>query len=831
MIFTAVGMKGQTTKNNLPYSVQGVLLDSLTNEGEPYSTIRIAFKNNPKKPVKLDVTGLNGKFTEHLAQAGSYIISFTSVGKSTVVKQFTLSESNKTVDLGKIFISESSEMLKGVEVVAAKPLVKSNIDKIEYDMKEDPEAQTNNVLEMLRKVPLVTVDGEDNIQVNGSSNFKVYVNNKPNSMMSKNPKDILKNMPASSIKKIEVITDPGAKYDAEGLSGILNIVTDDGTKMEGYTVTLNGGASNRGVNSGAYGTVQLGKFTITGNYSFNHQIGEKSYVKQTREMFDDDINKYLVNNYISKNNGNFQYGSMEGSYEIDSLNLITFSGGLWGYNFKGSTPGTTTMRNVNNEIIYSFDGDVSNKNSQTNLDLGFDYQHSFKSNKDKLLTFSYRLSSNPGDNDNYTYYNNIQNYPFTLNDIHYKTKESTNEHTFQLDYTTPIAKIHTISTGGKYILRLNSSDSNNFYDYGEGFVLDSEQSSKYDQRYDILAGYGEYKLALKSFSFKTGVRYEHSFMNVKYHENRSKDFDANFDNIIPSANLGLKITDTQNIKLAYNMRISRPSIYYLNPFVNRFDPSNISYGNPNLDPEKAHNVTLTYGNFTPKLSLNLSLSYSFVNNSIEQYSFISQEIGTDGKEHNIQNTTYGNIGSQKQLGLSAYINWSLTKTTRFNANLRGSYIDYNSKEPLNISNSGWQGNFWGGLQQTLPLAVKLNINAGGFTKRISLQGETNSMFFYGMNISRSFLKEDRLTISANVQNPFNHYITFKQNKIVDSDKLGHYANYNSYRNPIRRFGFNISYRFGKLQTSVKKAQRSIVNDDLKAGESTSGSSSTGGGGN
>lgn len=147
----------------------------------------MAFKNNIQKPVKLDVTGLKGQFSESLAAPGTYVISFSTVGKATVARQFTLSDTHKTVDLGTIVISESSEMLKGVELVAAKPLVKSDIDKIEYNIKEDPESQTNTMLEMLRKVPLVTVDGEDKIQVNGSSKFAVHVNNKPNSMLTKNP--------------------------------------------------------------------------------------------------------------------------------------------------------------------------------------------------------------------------------------------------------------------------------------------------------------------------------------------------------------------------------------------------------------------------------------------------------------------------------------------------------------------------------------------------------------------------------------------------------------------------------------------------------------------
>ena len=139
--------------------------------------------------------------------------------------------------------------LQGVEIVKQKALVKSDIDKITYNIEDDPDSKSNSTLEMLRKVPMVTVDGEDKIQVNGSSSFKIYVNSKPNQMMSNNPSEVLKSMPASSIKRIEVITNPGPKYDAEGVGGILNIITHS-KSIEGYTATFNANAGNQGLGGG-----------------------------------------------------------------------------------------------------------------------------------------------------------------------------------------------------------------------------------------------------------------------------------------------------------------------------------------------------------------------------------------------------------------------------------------------------------------------------------------------------------------------------------------------------------------------------------------------------
>ena len=316
------------------------------------------FETTFQREATSDLTGERG---ERLAVPGTYLIHFTSVGKSPVQKEFSISANRRNVDLGKILIAEATEMLKGVEVVAQKPLVKAEIDKVTYSIEDDPDSKTNTTLEMLRKVPLVTVDGEDKIQVNGSSKFKVHVNGKPNNMMSNNPTEVLRSMPANSIKSIEVITEPGAKYDAEGVAGILNIITV-GAGMEGYTVTLNGGASNMRVYGGGYGTVQSGKFTVTGNYSYNYQGSQKGFEDSYREDFTSQENKFLESHRRSKSYGNFQFGSLEGSYEIDTLNLISFSMNLMTGNFTNKRIGNTQMTNHAGNPVYGY-GSLGNNES------------------------------------------------------------------------------------------------------------------------------------------------------------------------------------------------------------------------------------------------------------------------------------------------------------------------------------------------------------------------------------------------------------------------------------------------------------------------------------
>ncbi|MBR5542154.1 MAG: TonB-dependent receptor [Bacteroides sp.] len=809
LLVAGIPMSIHAQNSQSSYSVKGILVDSLTNEGEPYATIRIALTENLQKPIRLAVTTDNGKFNEKLKQPGNYVISFSSVGKNTVQRNFTLTENAPNADLGTILISESSEMLKGVEVVAQKPLVKAEIDKVTYSIEDDPDAQTNSTLEMLRKVPLVTVDGEDKIQVNGSSNFKVHVNGKPNSMMSNNPKEVLKSLPANSVKYIEVITDPGAKYDAEGIGGILNIITITGSSMQGYTVSLNAGANNRGYNVGAYGTVQVGKFTVTGNYSYNHSNTPASTSCINREDFTSETYKYLSQKNSGKSKGDFNFGSMEGSYEIDSLNLITFSMQMYGGSYDNRNTGQTQMQNSLKEHVYSYNTFMRNSNMWSSIGANIDYQHSFKK-KGEYLTFSYRYNGSPDNSEANTEYEDIRDYPYDLHNQRYNNDARTDEHTFQLDYTNPISNMHDIDFGAKYILRNNKSESKYFKKYNGNYQVDENLTDNFKQTQDILAAYGDYKLKWKKIAAKVGVRYEHTFMNVEYEKIPDKNFNAGFDDIVPSMILSYQLGPAKTLRANYNMRISRPGIWYLNPFKNTSNPTNISYGNPDLETEKSHSLSLGFSSFSAKFNVNANLGYSFVNNGIQNYSFMN---------NGVMESTYGNIGHTQRTTLSLWMNWNPGNKTRISINASGVYTDLECNENfLKQSNNGFFGNLFLNAQQTLPWNLRFSLYGGGTTPYIHLQGKGSSYMYYGFSLSRSFLKEKRLSVSINTSNLFHKYMTFKNETMSNT-----FHSWYESKDQQQSFGLNISWRFGELKAQVKKANRTINNDDLMSGGSGQGS--------
>ena len=522
------GLLAAQNTANTSFQVKGILLDSLTQEGEPYATIKIVKKEAPAKALKMLVTDMKGQFQEKVPGTGNFVMTITSVGRTPIVKDFSVKAGEKLVDVGTLYIVDASNELGQVEIVAQKPLVKADIDKIEYNVQDDPDAQSNSVLEMLRKVPLVTVDGEDNIQVNGSSSFKVYVNGKPNNMMSNNPTEVLKSMPANSIKHIEVITNPGPKYDAEGVGGILNIVTV-GSGLEGYTATFSANVSNRGAGGGAFGTIKSGKLTVSARYNYNYNDQPRNYSSGSQHVTPEAVTENSSNldyDGSNKGHGSFQSSSMEASYEIDTLRLVTMSFGLWGGGNKsnGSTDYIATFpENINAAPIYSYSAFNRSKSSWYSIDGGIDYQRLFKV-KDRMLTFSYKINTRPQTSDSYTEYE-IDNgynpdwadYLNRLKNQHNDGEQNTTEHTFQADYTTPIGKLHTLEAGAKYILRNNSSEDDRFDADDTGkYEYNKDQSSHYKHLNDIIAAYLGYGLKVKRLSGRLGLRYEHTIQDVKY---------------------------------------------------------------------------------------------------------------------------------------------------------------------------------------------------------------------------------------------------------------------------------------------------------------------------
>ena len=794
--------------------VKGCLLDSLTQVGEPFATIRV-YKGRPavnnqiaetEKPVAMSVTDMEGCFQQEVKGRGSYQMLFSSVGKANLIIDLNLSGQG-VIDLGSLLMQDDTQMLGVVEVVAQRPLVKMEVDKMTYNTEDDVDAASSTVLDMLRKVPMVTVDGQDNITVNGSSSFQVYVDGKPNVMLSSNPSAILKNMPASSVKNIEVITNPGVKYDAEGVGGVLNLVmqksgSGSGSQAvaDGWNATLRGTYSSRGVMGGGYVSMQKGKFSMSLNANAMKTKIKDMETDVNREQEESDgSSNYLNSNSQGTTDALVLMGNLSMGYEIDTLNILSATVGWMGLSNESDMANSTSLWGGSYGSGFGYTGQTLSDADTYSVNGSIDYQHIFRRNPGRILTLSYLFTTSPKNSESYSLFDDESSL-LDLTDRFTDAESNTVEHTFQLDYTTPLATNHNLSVGAKYIARNNHSDSDYYLDDDGQYTYSTDGSLNYKHNNNILAGYAEYDGKWGRWGLKGGVRYEHTWQKVKYAAGQGENFSLDYGNLVPSANLSYQISQSQNIGMTYNMRISRPGITYLNPYVDQSDPTSLSYGNTDLECEKAHNISLVYNYFSSRWIVNLTLRQSITDNAIESYSFY---------EGTVMNTTYGNIVKNHQTGLNAYINWNAGPLTRIYMNGGVTYSDLSSST-LDTSHSGWKGNVMLGAQQTLPWKIRMSLNVMASTKTQTLQGSTGGFNTAMLSFSRPFLKDDRLNVSVMGVTP----LSGKEIKITSRSVGSDFVSTSRVKIPVQTVSISLSYTFGR-QHAVKKTKKTIQNTDVK----------------
>ena len=786
-------------------SVTGKLVSS-DNNGLPYATISIANSTSPSVSIKKFATKEDGTFSIDL-EKDQYILIFNFVGMDDTVESLDLTQSEKAFDMGIISMKESSTELEELSVIAQRPLVKVEIDKLTYSVKDDPESSTSNLLDLLRKVPLVTVDGEDEIQLKGSSNFKIYINGKPSNMVSNNPSQVLKSMPANSVKDVEVITDPGAKYDAEGVGGIINIITDKRLD-DGYSGSVGAnGDTFGGYGGNAFLSTKYGKFGFSGNAGYFYHNRPESESNYIREEFEPSPVNRLIQTGNSKNNGGGLFLSGTMSYELDSLNLFNISASRFGGEFKSQSSMEASSEGVR---TYSYNTINNSTGSFGGMNLSADYQRSFKK-KGELLTFSYRLEKNPNDSEFESEYDNVEGDFYY--ESGYKLKSSNDaggqEHTTQIDYVNPINMNHTIEGGLKYIFRDNSSKGNHtYFNVTDGaWYPDFDRKNNLDHKQSISSGYFDYGYKSGNFGLKVGLRGEHTNQKIVFMSNITDSINTSFLDIIPSATLSYQLGMTQNIRVGYNMRISRPGISFLNPYINDMDPNNISYGNPNLDSEQQHNFNINYGTFMQKVNFNATLTYSFAQNAVTSISFID--------ENGVTNNTFANVGKNQTIGTNIYASWTPTSSIRTYLNGGVNYTDIKSNNNSGLSNSGFSGRTFGGVTYTFPNDIRLGSNVGLFMNRIQLQTVQSPFYFYSFSITKSVFNK-KLDLALNVQD------VFSKNREISSTTTGLGFKQKSVNlTPVRNLILSVTYRFGNLKTSMKRVQRTITNEDVMQGESES----------
>ncbi|MBE7176407.1 MAG: TonB-dependent receptor [Mucilaginibacter polytrichastri] len=786
-------------------SIKGRVIDSATKK--PLDFVTISLKDDKKNALKTALTDVAGNFVIGKLAAGKYEVDVVSIGYKGTTVPVTVTEGG-TSDLGSISIGATSQQLKEVSVVAVKPLVTQEVDRIAYDVQADPESKSLTALDLMRKVPLLSVDAEDNIKMKGSGDYKILINGKPSSMVARNPSDVFKTMPASSIQKIEVITTPPAKYDAEGIAGIINIITNKNAD-NGF----NGNVSVRarfpagGPGGGANITFKQGKFGLSSYMGYGN-FNQPRTINTSDRFAQGAVPTALFQTGNNESHGNYSYLGTELSFEIDTLNLITaeFNPNLGRFN--NDQQQVSRLLDAQNQLQqgYSLFNDM--RSTWKGIDLGVNYQLGFKSNKDRLLTFSYKYSNSGEDSRNNLRVRDAVDYP--VPDYMQFNDQAQIEQTIQADYVHPLKKVK-IEGGVKAILRDNKSDFEfNTYDAGGAPVLDPARSNNYTNNQDIYGVYNTYQYSIKSWSFKAGARLEYTVVNADFISQEAK-LDRNYSNLIPSISINRKFKDMSSVNVGFTQRIQRPGIWNLNPFVDRANPNFISTGNPDLNPVLNNNVEFGYSKFK-KGSINLSMSYSFANNTIQQVS--SFDPATQ-----ITTSSYQNIGKDKSLGGNINVNYPLNKDWNLTLGGRMNYVWIQGVvDGVIAKNEGFNGYLFGNTSYKLKGDWRLGAQFSYSSPFIRLQGQSNAWIYSSLSLAKDVIK-DKLTISGYVNNPYAKYYDFR------NSTSGLNFNQSSLSQTYyRNFSFSASYKFGRLKGSIKKNERGINNDDSTGG----GGAKTGG---
>lgn len=791
------------TKSNAQGTISGKVVDSLSNKIIDYASIGLVLEENNKE-VNGTTSDDKGNFSIKNIPYGKYKVVVYYIGyKNSVKNNIEISRAKPTINLGNFTMVNTQTNLQEVVITAKTEIIENKIDKIVYNAENDITSQGGAAIDILRKVPQITVDVEGNVELQGNPNIRFLINGKPSSIFGSSLADALASIPASQIKSIEAITSPGAKYDAQGTGGIINIILKDnkvkgingnfslsaGTRFETGSLNLNFRNNNFGVNAFISGNAQLSSHTP--NSQDRNSIDTAAHT--TTHLLQDGYTDFSRNGYRS---------GLGFDWSINKQNSLT--GSLAFNTFTNQNISFINQQQITQDyssaIVQNTEG-YRNSNShasESSLDWNLNYRKTFKKEKQEL-NIAY-VSSYGQPNSNYI---QTQSY-IGANKPYYGISShnpgTDNNQYLSLDYVHPVNDYLSFETGVKASEQIiNSTTHVDFLDpITDNYQNDPLQS--YHLRYDmkIYAGYlsSSFKL-FKWLNVRAGARSEYTNVNVDF----PNTVVPSYKTVVPSLILSHKFSKEQTVKFSYTRRIERADYGDANPFVNISDPHNLVTGNPKLKPEIGDNMELGYNkNFDNGGNIYIA-AIERINSQDHKpittfYPFY--QIG-DSVYTNVSVSSWQNIGSEyNSIGsMSA----SFPITTNFN--IRGN---------LNASNRYIMSPYFGNFSMGMRYRVNLNLSYklpkdliveifGNYNSAANnIQGKSPQSLTYNFALRKQFWNKNA-SFGLTATNPFTKYV--KQVTTIESTG---YTSYSVKQLPYRSFGVSFTYKFGKLEFKKGKEE-------------------------
>ncbi len=790
--------------------ISGRVADAVSKAPVDYASIAVFIMGN-KKPVSGATTNNKGIFSVADLDTGSYriVIDFIGYQPDTITAQITNKQA--LVRLGDVLLAKKAQTLEGVTVVAQKPLIENKIDKMVYNAEKDVTAQGGVATDLLKKIPQVSVDVDGNVELQGNANIRFLINGKPSTIFGNSLTEALQSIPASQIKTIEVITSPGAKYDAEGTGGIINIILKD-SRVRGINGNINLAAGSRLENGSLNLHARKGSFGLNAYASTNAQLSSTTIKNVNRSSID--TVQQTHSNLLQDGSSRFHRLGVEAGlgfeWEINKKNNLSAS---FGYDHFGNKSTGSSNQQLLTESLSSPGTNVSsvasifqpvNRYQENSEDFSLDYKKTFNK-EDQELTAQFTTG----------YEHNLQRFMQqqlnatgdTITSGLQSSNPGTNHETeMQIDYVQPLGTRVKIETGAKAGLRdiQTVSDVLSYIPPNTGYAYDSSQSNALHYKRQVYSVYLSVGFPIgKWLEVKTGLRYERTETQANF----SKVADVavpGYNTLAPSVLLAHHFGEKQTLKLSYTRRIQRPGYNVLNPFINALDPKNISRGNPNLQPELGDNAELGYSmSFDKGSSVNINLFYRGSRHDIQPYLiyYPSFAVG-DSVYSNVSVNTFENIGTEHMFGVSLFGTLPVGDkfTLRSNVMLFDKYIINRFVSDANINSFNYRINFNATYQASKTLVAEF---FGNFNSpRNEVQGKYPSFTTYNFAF-RKLLWNKKGSIGFTTTNPFNKYVN------QATEVTGQQFVLNSLRRvPFRSFGISFSYKFGKLEFKKEEKENS-----------------------
>lgn len=790
--------------------ISGYVIDSTVSKAVEFASIALSTKKD-NKIVDGAICDDKGKFALTRVAVGEYTLSVSFMGYQSKKIEVNIVNKNDEIDLGVIKMNQSTQTLAEVTVEGQRSLIEDKVDRMVYNAEKDITNKGGDGTDVLRKVPSLTVDLDGNVSLRGSQNVKVLINNKPSTILASSIADALKQIPADMIKSVEVITSPSAKYDAEGSAGIINIITKK-NNLQGLSLNFDSSVGIRGGNLSLNGSYRMGNmgFSLGGfgraNYNVNGRFDNTQITNGT-----DGTRTTTVQGAETRNSGLFGNYQLGWDWDINKSNSVSASVRIGARNQTNYQDGLLSQIYRNNFLNSSSTRNVESIDNSNNVDANVDYTHTFAKPQQEF-SISGQFSRN---NRNSEFTNLILNLPDSLvarglNRISNNNPSYNQEATLQIDYQTPIGKTQMIEFGGKDIYRQVNSV---FRQIGNNGALDYNQN--------ITAGYFSYTLTTKKkYSIKAGGRYEYTTIDAKQTAESGTINGISipsYGTFVPSINISKSLKGGTTLKLAYNRRIQRPSLQFLNPNRNASNPSNVTEGNPLLAPEFTNNYEFTVNTFFKNTFLTTAL---FVRNTTGGIQSVRTST-VDAQNRPIILTNYLNIGNEDAYGMNLFGNVNISNKLQLGGGTDVYYtiLKNNNPNPLyNASNEGWVASFR--LFGSYNFSKGWGLQTFAFYRgnQVQLQGNQGGFGIYSLGVKKDFMNK-KGSIGLGAENFFTpNGFTIKSN--VDSPTISQNS-VTTLRN--MNFKLTFSYKIGKITfTDSKKKKKSVNNDDLKDGGGDNG---------